>query len=71
MPASYPDLHGRGALVTGASSGIGMGIAQALLAQGMKVAVHYRSGAAEASRLCEAHRGRAVAVQADLGSEAG
>jgi len=71
MNPTYPDLQGRGALVTGASSGIGMGIAEALLGQGMKVAVHYRNRATEAARLCEAHRGRAVAVQADLGDEAG
>jgi len=40
----YPDLEARAAIVTGASSGIGLGIAQALLAQGMRVAVHYRGG---------------------------
>src|SRR6266852_5680488 len=49
----YPDLQGRAAIVTGASSGIGLGIAQALLAQGMRVAVHYRGvrEAAEALRV--------------------
>ena len=39
MAAIYPDLQGRAALVTGASSGIGLGIAQALLSQGMRLAI--------------------------------
>jgi len=71
MHPVYPDLQGRAALVTGASSGIGLGIAQALLAQGMRVAVHYRAGRQAAETLCAEHPGRAFAVQADLGVEAG
>ena len=67
----YPDLQGRAAIVTGASSGIGLGIAQALLAQGMRVAVHYRGGREAAEAVCAEHPGRAFAVQADLGTEAG
>ena len=67
MNPTYPDLQGRGALVTGASSGIGMGIAEALLGQGMGVAVHYRNRATEAARLCEAHRGR-VSVASNNGA---
>jgi 3-oxoacyl-[acyl-carrier protein] reductase len=69
--ARYADLAGRRALVTGASSGIGLGIAQALLEQGAWVAVHYRSGRAAAEALCARFPGRAVAVGADLGEEAG
>jgi len=37
MFPTYPDLAGQRALVTGASSGIGRGIAEALLAQGARV----------------------------------
>jgi 3-oxoacyl-[acyl-carrier protein] reductase len=68
---TYPDLQGRAAIVTGASSGIGLGIARALLEQGMRVAVHYRGGRAAAEALCADHPGRAFAVQADLGTEEG
>ncbi|HEY6907767.1 MAG TPA: SDR family oxidoreductase, partial [Myxococcales bacterium] len=39
----YPDLKGRTALVTGASSGIGRGIAQALVDQGVRVAAQHRT----------------------------
>ncbi|MCM2333496.1 MAG: SDR family oxidoreductase [Anaeromyxobacteraceae bacterium] len=69
--ATYADLAGRRTLVTGASSGIGLGLAEALLAQGGQVAVHYRGGRAAAEALCARYPGRAVAVQADLGTEAG
>jgi 3-oxoacyl-[acyl-carrier protein] reductase len=69
--ARYADLAGRRALVTGASSGIGLGVAEAFLEQGMRVAVHYRSNRAAAEALVARHPGRAVAVQAELGSEAG
>lgn len=69
--ARYSDLAGRRTLVTGASSGIGLGIAEALLEQGGAVAVQYRSGRAAAEALCARFPGRAVAVQAELGTEAG
>ncbi len=69
--AAYSDLAGRRALVTGASSGIGLGVAEAFLAQGMHVAIHYRSNRAAAEALASRFSGRAAAVGADLGTEAG
>jgi 3-oxoacyl-[acyl-carrier protein] reductase len=71
MTATYPDLSGRAALVTGASSGIGLGIAEALLQQGMRVGVQYRGGRAAAEALCSKYPDRAVALAADVGTEAG
>lgn len=58
-------------MVTGASSGIGFGIARALLELGARVAVHYRKSRAAARELCDEHRDRAFAIEAELGSEAG
>jgi 3-oxoacyl-[acyl-carrier protein] reductase len=69
--ARYEDLAGRRALVTGASSGIGLGIAEALLEQGAHVAVHHRTNRAAAEALAARFPGRAFPVGADLGSEAG
>jgi 3-oxoacyl-[acyl-carrier protein] reductase len=68
---TYPDLQGRAALVTGASSGIGLGIARALLGQGMRVAVHFNRSRSAADSLCAEHPGRAFAIQADLGTDEG
>jgi 3-oxoacyl-[acyl-carrier protein] reductase len=68
---TYPDLEGRRALVTGASSGIGLGIAEAFLRQGMRVAVHYRAHRAEAEALAARFPGRAFPVGAELGREHG
>lgn len=62
-------LSGKVALVTGASKGIGAGIAQALAAAGAAVAVNYgrsRAGAeAVVGRIAD-KGGRAVAVQGDV-----
>ncbi|ACL66080.1 short-chain dehydrogenase/reductase SDR [Anaeromyxobacter dehalogenans 2CP-1] len=69
--ARYADLAGRRALVTGGSSGIGLGIAEALLGQGARVAVQYRSHRAAAEALAARHPGQAMAIGADLGTEAG
>ena len=71
LQVRYGDLEGRRALVTGGSSGIGLGIAEAFLEQGMHVAVHYRSQRAAAEALAARYPGRAHAVGADLGEEAG
>jgi 3-oxoacyl-[acyl-carrier protein] reductase len=68
---TYPDLAGRRALVTGGSSGIGFGIAEAFLEQGMHVAVQYRGQRDAAEALAARFPGRAVAQHAELGSETG
>src|SRR6188472_1431148 len=61
-------LDGRIALVSGASRGLGRGIAEALAAEGAAVGVNYRSGADQAKEVVaaiEAAGGRALAVMAD------
>lgn len=62
-------LHGRTALVTGASGGIGAGIARGLAAAGAAVVVHYgsnRAGADAAVAAISARGGSAWAAQADI-----
>ncbi|MEL1264494.1 3-oxoacyl-ACP reductase family protein [Pseudoxanthomonas putridarboris] len=67
--AAYPsDLLGKRALVTGASRGIGAGIALALADRGADVAITYLNSperAAEVVRMIEAKGRRAVAIRAD------
>jgi len=63
-------LDWKNALVTGASSGIGQGIAVALAEAGANVAINYRSnadGAAETSRRVRELGRRALIVEADVG----
>ena len=62
-------LEGKNALVTGASSGIGQGIAVALAAAGADVGINYRSmdGAEETSRRVRETGNRALVMQADVG----
>src|SRR5436309_5427125 len=63
------DLHGRIALVTGASRGIGRAIAIALARAGVDVAINYQSRGsdAEAARAeIELTGRRAITVQADV-----
>ena len=65
-------LRGRRALVTGASSGIGAGVALELAAHGAAVAIVYRSGRDDAQAMADAVRaagGEAVAVQMDVSRE--
>lgn len=68
------DLSGKTALVTGASGGIGAGIAQRFAEAGAQVVCHYNANrqAAEkvVARITQAG-GTAVAVQADISHEGG
>ncbi len=63
-------LSGEVAIVTGASKGIGAGIAKSLAAEGAAVVVNYSSSKAGADRVVAqitAKGGKAVAVQGDVG----
>jgi len=66
-------LAGKVAVVTGASKGIGAGIAKALAAEGAAVVVNYASSKAGADTVVEeitSSGGKAVAVQGDVAKEA-
>jgi 3-oxoacyl-[acyl-carrier protein] reductase len=62
-------LEGRTCLITGASRGIGRGIAKELANQGVNVVVNFRSSGEQADAVVEAIRadgGEAIACQADV-----
>jgi glucose 1-dehydrogenase len=69
---SYRPLRGQTALVTGASSGIGLGIARALGAAGADVVVNYVSAPESAEQVAGEIRAggcRALAIRADVSRE--
>src|SRR5687767_10709187 len=66
-------LQGQIAIVTGASSGIGAGIARALAREGAKVVVNYSSSADKAAKVLESIQlegGDGLAIRADVSKEA-
>jgi NAD(P)-dependent dehydrogenase (short-subunit alcohol dehydrogenase family) len=68
------DLTGRTAIVTGASGGIGGGIAKRFAEAGANVVVHFNANQNGAEAVADAIRsagGRAVVQQADISSTAG
>ena len=68
---SHPfDLSGKVAVVTGANTGIGQGIAVALAEAGADVALVGRSAADETAGLVRAAGRRAALIGADLSTEA-
>lgn len=69
MTAHHPfDLSGKVAVVTGANTGIGQGIALALAQAGADIALVTRSDASETAKLVEQTGSRSLVVRADLGT---
>lgn len=72
MSENVKNLTGQTAIVTGASSGIGAGIAQELGRAGAMVVVNYaanREGADEVARRITGSGGKAIAVKTDVSRE--
>lgn len=63
------DVKNKTILLTGASDGIGRGVADYLMQMGAKVAVHYNSNKAAAETLVEKYRNGSKVFQADLSIE--
>src|SRR5438093_1767262 len=73
MSMNTRKLDGKVAVVTGASKGIGAGIAKHLAAEGAAVVVNYASSKQDADRDVDEiakHGGKAVAVQANVAKKA-
>ena len=69
MNPNIRKLDGKVAIVTGASKGIGAGIAKHLAAEGATVVVNYSSSKEGADKVVDEitkHGGKAIAVQADV-----
>lgn len=62
------DLNGKTAIVTGANTGIGQGIAIALAQAGANIALVGRSDAIETAQEIEAHGRKTAIIRADLSS---
>jgi len=72
MAEAYQPLKGQKALVTGANSGIGEGIAKSLGRAGADVVVNYVAkpeAAQEVVKYIESEGGKAIAIQADVSKE--
>lgn len=66
---TLPDLHGMAALVTGASGGVGSGIARQFAAAGADVVLHYHTSRAPADALADeltSTGARVVTARADI-----
>lgn len=72
MSEPHVPLAGHAVIVTGASSGIGLAVADALAQAGAAVVVNYRSDRDSAEQLVDritARQGKAIAVRADVSQE--
>jgi len=72
MAESHQPLKGQKALITGANSGIGEGVAKAMGAAGAAVVVNYVSNPASADQVVKdikSKGGTAIAIQADVSKE--
>ncbi|MET3982076.1 NAD(P)-dependent dehydrogenase (short-subunit alcohol dehydrogenase family) [Mucilaginibacter sp. UYP25] len=59
----YPELKGKVALITGASKGIGRGIAEKLASEGMRLILNYSSDETAARETADLMEGYGVSYQ--------